>query len=34
MPRPVPDIRASLCRIPRWNQLTQDGQWVFTAAQT
>jgi hypothetical protein len=33
-PRPVPDIRASLCRIPRWNQLTQDGQWVFTTAQT
>jgi hypothetical protein len=27
--RPVPDIRASLCRTPRWNDLTEDGQWVF-----
>jgi hypothetical protein len=25
-PRPVPDIRASLCRVPRWIQLTQDSQ--------
>jgi hypothetical protein len=28
-PRPVPDIRAPLCRVPRWNELTDDGQWVF-----
>lgn len=34
IPRPVPEIRASLCRIPRWNQLTQDGQWVFPIAET
>jgi hypothetical protein len=25
-PRPVPDIRASVCRIPRWIQSAQDGQ--------
>src|SRR5262249_31987321 len=28
-PRPVPDVRAPFCRIPRWNQLTEEGQWVF-----
>ena len=28
-PRPVPDVRVPFCRIPRWNQLTEDGQWVF-----
>jgi hypothetical protein len=32
-PRPVPDIRSTMCRIPRWNQLTKDGQWVFPAVQ-
>ncbi len=29
-PRSVPDVRAPLCRIPRWNELTDDGQWVFS----
>lgn len=33
-PQAVPDIRAPLCRIPRWNQLTQDGQWVFPVDRT
>ena len=28
-PKYVPDIRAPLCRILRWNDLTTDGQWVF-----
>lgn len=28
----VPDIRAPLCRIPRWNELSDDGQWVFPAS--
>jgi hypothetical protein len=28
-PRRVPDIRSTMCRVPRWNQLTHDGQWVF-----
>ena len=28
-PLPTPDIRNPLCNIPRWNQLTKDGQWVF-----
>jgi len=28
-PRSAPDIRASMCRTPRWNDLTEDGQWVF-----
>ena len=32
-PRPVPDIRSTMCRIPRWNQLTKDRQWVFPAVQ-
>jgi len=32
-PQPVPDIRSPLCRIPRWNQLTQDRQWVFHEPQ-
>jgi hypothetical protein len=32
-PRPVPDIRSTMCRIPRWNQLTDNGQWVFPSAQ-
>jgi len=31
--RPVPDIRSPFCRTPRWNQLTEDGQWVFPAGQ-
>jgi hypothetical protein len=29
----VPDIRSTMCRIPRWNQLIKDGQWVFPAMQ-
>jgi hypothetical protein len=33
IPRHVPDIRASLCRTPRWNRLTQDGQWVVPIAE-
>lgn len=32
-PRLVPDIRSTMCRIPRWNQLINDGQWVFPATQ-
>jgi hypothetical protein len=28
-PRPVPDLRLPLCQVPRWNELTDDGQWVF-----
>jgi hypothetical protein len=31
-PRQVPDLRPPLCRIPRWNELTSDGQWVFSIA--
>jgi hypothetical protein len=33
IPQAVPDLRTPLCRAPRWNELTQDGQWVFPAAQ-
>lgn len=32
-PRHVPDIRSTMCQAPRWNQLTEDGQWVFPALQ-
>lgn len=32
-PQSVPDIRSTMCRIPRWNQLTQDGQWVFAVPE-
>jgi hypothetical protein len=28
-PRPAPDIKSPFCQIPRWNQLTEDGRWVF-----
>lgn len=32
-PRHAPDTRSTMCRTPRWNQLTKDGQWVFPAIQ-
>lgn len=28
-PCSVPDIRAPLCRKPRWYELAADGQWLF-----
>jgi hypothetical protein len=28
IPKHVPDLRASMCRVPRWNDLGTDGQWI------
>lgn len=27
-PKYVPDLRSSMCRVPRWNDLAADGQWI------